>query len=190
MRYFLTFSVLAILGMSIPVSGALAFDTYSYRKIAREVIKVVHRGTATNIDALIEKNEELIAIGIEGCNEYAQDNPEYAEVMKKVVDNADAMKAMTLEDIEPAWHEGGWLKANGFDINALGHDHPVRTYLDSVLHPATAIIALEDYKQYKYPGLLIQVKKELAEVMHHLDDLEKMRGGKESHEKQYVPEEK
>lgn len=41
--------------------------------------------------------------------------------------------------------------------------------MDTIVHPATAIIALRDYKKSKDKALLQQVHDELEEVVHHVE---------------------
>ncbi len=144
-------------------------DTGTYKKIANSTIQTVLSGSVSNVDALIADQEKLIAIGIAGCKEYAKQDPKHAKLMKLVVDNADNMKAMTLDEIEPAWHDGEFVNESGIDFDAIDHFSPALSHMDSVLHPATAIIALRDYKGSGDADLLEQVKDELSEVLKHIE---------------------
>lgn len=152
--------------------AAMAFDKAGYKKLATEVVQGALGTGEVNVDALIAKNEQLMKMGIDGCREYAAKDPANAKLMQIVIDNADAMKAMTLEEIEPAWHEGEFITKNGVDFDAIDHFSPALSHMDTVVHPATAIIALRTYKASKDPALLSQVKDEISEVLEHVEHLE------------------
>ena len=156
------------------VSGAYAMDmdVTGYKKIARETIKEALSGSISDIDGLIAKQEKLMKMGIEGCREHAKEHPKDAKIMDLVIKNAEKMKAMTLDEIEEAWHEGGVLNENGIDVDSMDHMSTVLSHLDLVVHPATTYIALKEYKKTRDADLLDQVKDELAEVLKHLKHLD------------------
>lgn len=157
--------------VAFSAQAAIAMDIATFEKITNNTIKQVLSGDPGDIDALIADQEKLIAIGIKGAQDYAKEAPEYAKFMNLVIDNADKMKAMTLDEIEPAWHDGEFITASGIDFEAIDHFSKALSHMDTVLHPATAIIALREYKSFKDPDLLEQVKDELSEVLEHLDHL-------------------
>lgn len=161
--------VLLVAGILLfSMQNAMAFDKDGFIKITKATIQTVMSGKVADVDKLIADQEKAIAIAVVGCNEYAQQAPEHAKLMKLVVDNADKMKAMTLEEIEPAWHEGEFLKKQGINIDDIDHFSAALSHMDSVLHPATAIIALREYKKSQDPDFLSQVKDELSEVLEHI----------------------
>lgn len=161
------------------VSNAFAgtahqFDVKSFDKIAK---KNIGRVVSGNIDAdkMLADMEKLVELGIAGCKEHmdeAETPPEEAKIMKITMENADKMAFLTLNDIEAQWHEGGTLKANGVDISKFDHFAEVMCHYDAVVHPATAIICLNEYKKTGNEDLLEQMKDELAEVREHLKHLE------------------
>lgn len=153
------------------LSPAIAMDTATFKKIANNTIQTVLSGSVSDVDALIADQEKLIAIAIKGCKEYAKKAPKHAKFMKLVIDNADKMTQMTLDEIEPAWHDGEFVNESGIDFDAIDHFSPALSHMDAVLHPATAIIALRDYKSSGDADLLVQVKDELAEVLKHLEHI-------------------
>lgn len=160
--------VLAIL-VSIPAN---AMDVAGYKKIANATIKQALSGSVTDIDKLIADQEKLVAMGVAGCKEYAKKAPKDAKIMKIVVDNADKMMAMTLDEIEPAWHEGEVLAEHGIDFDAIDHFGAALSHMDTVVHPATSYIALKEYKKTGDEELLEQVKDELSEVLEHIGHVE------------------
>jgi len=96
---------------------------------------------------------------------------EEIKVMQLVIDNAPSMGSMSLADIEAQWHEGAFTKANGVDISGFDHFSEVLSHYDTIVHPATAIICLKQYKVFGDEALLEQVQDELTEVNEHIGHL-------------------
>jgi hypothetical protein len=92
--------------------------------------------------------------------------------MKATVENAQKMKGLSLSEVEAQWHEGSFLKGQGVNMDKYDHFSEVMCHYDTVVHPATAIIALNEYKKTNNEDYLEQVKDELAEVIQHLKHLE------------------
>jgi len=154
-------------------SGDHQFDKASFSKIAK---KTIGRVVSGNIDAdvMIADMEKLVAIGVEGCKEHmteAETPAAEAKIMQLVIDNATSMGSMSLDDIEAQWHEGAFVKANGADISSFDHFSEVLSHYDTVVHPATAIICLKQYKVSADEALLEQVQDELIEVNEHIAHL-------------------
>jgi len=176
MRRLFCISIVLVFGSvsSVFAASAHQFDVKSYDKIAKKNIGRVISG---NIDAdkMVGDMEKLVQIGVAGCKKYmgeAETPTEEVKIMKIIIENADKMAFLTLNDIEAQWHEGGVLKANGINIDKFDHFSKVLCNSDAVVHPATAIICLKEYKKSKNEDLLEQVKDELAEVKEHLKHLE------------------
>jgi len=161
------------LGSNVFAGTESQFDKKAYAKIAK---KTIGRVISNNIDVdkMSADMEKLVALGVSGCKEY-MGNPETppaeVKVMKITIENADKMKSLTLDQIETQWHEGGVLKANGVDIGKFDHFDEVMCFVDTVVHPATAIICLKEYRKTKNAELLQQIQDELAEVVEHLKHL-------------------
>lgn len=146
------------------------FDNAVYEKLAKKTIAAVISG---KIDAkqMLSDLEKMVAMGIAGCKVHINKKGTPAEekkIMKLVVEHADKMAELTLEQIEEQWHEGGVLKENDIDIDKYEHFSVVMCRLDAVVHPATGIICVNDYKKSKDDELLEQIKAELEEVVEHL----------------------
>ena len=150
------------------------FDKKTYDKIAKRTIGRIIGGNV-DADQMITDMEQLLELGIAGCKEHmgeAETPPREVKMMRITIDNAHRMPLLTLDQIEAQWHEGGVFKANGIDIDKLSHFAEVMCHYDAVVHPATAIICLKQYKKTKKEALLEQVQDELAEVRQHLKHLE------------------
>ncbi len=161
-------TLLVVSALFSSAAFAEVMDTAKFKGIATDIIKESMKGESANIDAMIQKNETLIQMGIKGSRAYAASNPEFAKLLTLTADNADAMKAMSLDQIEEEWHEFGFLSSHGIDAEAIEHFGAAISLMDSIVHPATAIIALRTYKQEPDEELLEQVKAELSEVLEHL----------------------
>ena len=150
------------------------FDVKGYDQIAKKAIGMVISG---NVDAdnMLADMEKLVGLGVSGCKEHmgeAETPPEETKIMQLTIDNAQNMTSLTLADIESQWHEGGFLKTNGVDLGEYDHFSEVMCHYDGVVHPATAIICLKEYKKTNNADLLEQIKDELAEVREHMRHLE------------------
>lgn len=154
------------------ISHAVAVDFSEFRKLAKNTISEVSSGKINNssVDKLIANQKTLIKIGISAIDEYADLYPKVAEVLKVVKGQAPMMQKLSLSEIEEQWHKGGYLKSKGVDIDEEAtHAHVAYSLMDTVVHPATVIIVLNEYKKKADQKLLDQVKDELNEVLIHLD---------------------
>jgi len=150
------------------VNGA---DLDSFTKIAKSTMDSVSNGNVDDIDKLIAMQEQLMSIGQQAITEYMEKNPDSAKMLKLVNENASKMKTMSMAEIESQWHEKGFLKNQGITGAFLEEKSVTGSLMDTVVHPATAIIALNQYKKTKDKKLLQQVHDELEEVIHHVERL-------------------
>lgn len=148
-----------------------AMDVETYIDVAKQTVSKVKKGKVKDVDKLIAQQEELMRLAIEGALQFAEENPESRKMMHLVVLNSERMKRMSLEEIEKAWHGGEYMKAHGIDINELASTDASKNYYDAVVQPATAFIALSEYKDSKDPDLLSQVEDKLTEVVMHVEQL-------------------
>lgn len=160
--------LLAVTGFFVTAVSAEVMDTETYKRIATEVIQESMKGERANTEKMISQNEQLVKMGIESSRAYAAENSEHAKLLTLTADNADVMKAMSLEEVEEQWHEFGFLASHGIDAESIEHFGPVISLMDSIVHPATAIIAVREYRKERDEEYLEQVKAELSEVLEHL----------------------
>ena len=149
------------------------FDIAKFDKIAKQAIGSIISGNV-DADAMLSDMEELLELGISGCKEHMgeEETPEVEkQLMQLVIDNAQAMTSMSLDDIEAQWHDGGAAADQGIDIEQFDHFDEVMCHYDGVVHPATCIICLNKYKKSKNDELLDQVQAELEEVREHMKHL-------------------
>ena len=148
---------------------ATAGEFDKFKQLAEDTMKQVNGGSIGDIDKLIKMQEEMVVIGAKACEQYAGKRPDDAKMLKLVAANADKMKSMSLSEIEAEWHEKGFLKSQGINTAQLEEKSVTGSLMDTVVHPATTFIALNDYKKSKDPALLEQVNDELKEVLHHIE---------------------
>ncbi len=156
------------LALVVAAGPAQAFDKSAYKDLATQTVRKAISGNINNVDALIKKQEELIQLGVKGCRQYAKNSDKHTKLMNLVADHASDMKKMSLDEIESAWHEGGFLKENGIKYEDLDHFGKAVSLMDAVVHPATTYILLNKYKKTGNAALLDQVKGELTEVLDHM----------------------
>lgn len=162
--------VAALFAFSV-ASTSHAMDVETYLKTAKKTMKAVKKNKVRNVDDLIEQQRELIRLGVEGCLEFAEKSPADAKMMHLIVLNSLKMQNLSLAEIEAEWHAGGYLRAHGIDVDKFTQADVQINYYDAIVHPATAIIALNEYKKSPDSALLEQIHDELAEVVHHVEGL-------------------
>lgn len=155
---------------SLIVSPVLALDIESFESLVDKTIAVLDSDNV-DVEELYQYQNALIELGVNGVYSYGQDNAEYATAMTFVASSAEDMKALNLEEIETEWHEGGALEAAGIDTDTLYDDDAATTYMEAVIHPATAFIAVRAYDVTGDDDYLEQVRDELEEIVDHFDDI-------------------
>lgn len=163
--------VIGALGLSLSVvaTQTSALDKENYLRLANATISEANGGFITNVNQLIAIQEKLVQLGVDGSNDYIKRHPEHADILGEVVKNADNMKNMTLDEIEAKWHSGEHMRAAGFDLDKLGHFGELYSLMDSIIHPATSYIALQEYKRTRKADLLARASAELIEVVEHVN---------------------
>lgn len=169
MKSYLVRLLLSVFIISCIATAAEAMDKKAFKAMAKDTIRQTLSGNIGDIDKLIATQNKLFAIGVQACKDHAKASPKDAKLMNLVVKNAEKMKAMNLEEIEEAWHEGGVLEENGIDFDDIDQFSAAGSYMDTVVHPATTYIALKEYKKTGDEELLEQVKDELSELLKHLE---------------------
>jgi len=150
------------------MSGAIALDKERYLELATATIKKADGGFVSNVHKLIKQQEELIKIGVEGAKAYIVTHPEHADLLNEVINNADSMKRMTLDEIEDQWHMGKYMKAKGYDLDKFDHFGELFSLMDAIIHPATSFISLKEYKRTRNVDYLARASAELSEVIVHV----------------------
>jgi len=170
---------IAILGVCFSGS-VIAIDKEEYIKTAKETIKKVKRGKVKEKDLtkLVAYQQKLIRLAVEGALAYAETSPDDRKMIHLTVLNSERMKRLSLEQIEKDWHAGDYMRSHGIEINEINHISDAMNFYDAIVHPATAIIALEEYRKDGNAEHLTQVEDELTEVVMHV---EQIGGNKEQH---------
>lgn len=148
--------------------SVFAMDTVLFTKLANETIQEANTGFVANINRLIDMQEQMIRLGVAGCKEYIAQNPDSSALLQLVVDNANNMMNLTLDEIEDQWHQGNFPKSKGVDPEKFDHFGEMFSLMDSVVHPATSYIALKEYKRTRKADNLARASAELIEVVEHV----------------------
>jgi hypothetical protein len=152
--------------------SALAMDFAAYEKATKETLQVLASAKVDDVAKLIALQDQAIAIGVEGCKEYAIAHPEHAALMNLVIKSSAGMIGMKADELEAQWGDEGTAgNAIGIDFKKIGQFDPVRNQLDVVVHPARARAYFADYATSKKPQDLEEAKGELVEVLEHLQKL-------------------
>lgn len=152
--------ILAIIISAAFAASAHAFDAEQYIETADTIIKTAKRGKVKDVDKLIDMERELIRLGVEGCLEHAEKNPTDLKLMQLVVLNSQRMRKLSLDDLQKDWIEGVYPTSHGVAIDKLGPKDPAQQFLDMVVRPAAAIIALQNFKKSKNAAMLQRVQEE------------------------------
>lgn len=163
----LFFSIMLTLGL-VSVLNASS-DVEEFKAIANSAIKAVVEDTV-DADKMMKDMDKLIVLGKKFCKKNATGKG--TKFMNLVIDNAEKMKAMTLDEIEEAWHDGEAITNAGINLDDFDHFSPVFSSADTVIHPATSYIVLKNYKKDGDKDGLAQIKDELSEVLEHASHLE------------------
>ena len=181
-KFNITLLISTLLTLAVFIMPAFAgsenkFKPDEYIKIAKKAILDFKNPTTLDVNASISDMNKLIEIAAKGCKEHIADPGTPAkegELLSILLKNKEKMTKLTLKKIEEQWHEGGLPRNNfGIDIEKWDHFSDVLSHYDSVIHPATAIICLNNWKQSKNKSLLTQAIDELAEVIEHMKALGK-----------------
>jgi len=163
-------STLAACAVIASATGAQAFDVATYRELVAETVYSIESGDA-DIAHLIAVQDQLIDIAVLGMREFIMAHPEHAQLMNFVTREIPAMRGMTLDEMETAWHDGEALSAIGMSYDTMDPYGAVFGLIDTVVDPVTAWIALTQYQNTPDDELLDIAADELSEVVEHLDAL-------------------
>ncbi len=152
-------------------SPSYALDVNEYRNIAKDTIRQMNMGIAGDIEVVIAMQEKLMILGIEAGVEFLQHDSDNARPLQLVIVNAENMKTLSLARMEVLWVQRKFLKDKGIDPEDLDNFSVMAILMDSVIHPATAYTALEEYKNTGNPELLTRVKIELLEALNKIGQL-------------------
>lgn len=159
-------------GVTLAAEAEHGFDTQSYLKLAKQSIGLALKEKSP--DSIKANAQKMLAMAKEGCEEHmeAADTPaDEKKLMALVLEHADSMARLSLEEMDTDWHEGGKAKAAGIDIEAMDHFSEAISHYDAVLQPSIVIILVNDYEKTGNPGLMEQVVEELKEIVEHMDHL-------------------
>jgi hypothetical protein len=158
--------------LAIYAANAKAEDWQPFEKMAMTTIDAVKNGNVKDIDGLLLLQERLMDFGVRACKNYARLHPEDAGLFELVINNAENMKFLSLKEIKTQWHAKHFLLSHGIAVNKLHQNSLTGSLLDTIVRPATAYIALREYRHTKNARLLRLVDTELSEAVFQLTYLQ------------------
>ncbi len=161
-------SGLAGLGLLASVGAAEAMSASSYtayKQLAESGIQKLSAPAFSDVEGLRSLTNQVIEVGVRGAREYAEQSPGSAKLMNLLVANVDNMRKMTIPEIEEAWHDGGFIEANGINYDFSASDTPDVNHVEAVVHAVTILLLLEEYEKSQDKDMLEQARDEFAEVI-------------------------
>ena len=115
---------------------------------------------------MVEKGKAVIVAVV------AQDAAN-GEVLEFVASNVGKMYSETLESVETKWHKGGAIKAAGLGsiYEKIDNRSAPSAAIDMMVHPVTAILALQAYNKDQNKAHLQQVVTELKKLIEKMGNL-------------------
>ena len=139
-----------------------------YQTLTNEVIQAVVSENLADINGLKGKLEEATKLGLEMASTVSASNPDGKQLLDFLAQNVGKIKTSNLEAIEHDWHHGGAFKAAGIKHDEFDHYGAVIGAKDAVVHPLTALAALNQYEATKNPEFLETAQAELEEIIGQL----------------------
>lgn len=176
MRHLLTLATVLGLAFASPLAHAEsivpAADVAAVDAILKEVIKEAASGKVADVDGAVAKLNTAVEKGKAMIALVAAKDEANKKALEFVAAHADKMKTETLETIEANWHAGKAMKdAGAGDYEKIDQAGAAAAAMDTVIHPVTAILALQEYKKDQKKDHLDQVVSELEELVGHLKHL-------------------
>lgn len=150
-----------VFGVTTP---AHAIDALLYASTAETAIKFAKRGKTKELDKLEAEVKALLRLGIEGCLEYAEENPADAKMMHLVVLNSARIPKLPREQIDTEWNRAGYLKSHGVDVDKYNIRATQLSLYFSVVRPATALAAIANFRRNQDGAALEKATDELVDA--------------------------
>lgn len=148
-------------------SGVSPADKAALQSTLEGVVRQAESGSLSSVDAAIETLNGAVEKGKAIIGAVSAQDSANRKVLEFVAASVDKMYGETLQSIEDNWHRGDAIHIAGLGetYDKIAKDSPAIVAIDSVVHPVTAILALEAYKRDKKKEHLDQVVAELRELL-------------------------
>ncbi|MDH5328223.1 MAG: hypothetical protein OEZ68_09055 [Gammaproteobacteria bacterium] len=151
--------------------NTIASELSNFRSITSSAITTLRSDKPIDIDRLIRMQEQLMQLGIQACSDYALTHPQDAHIIKLVIDSTNTMRNLTLAQIDSQWHTRQALLDRNIEPEKIEHFSLIGDLMNTIIHPATAYIALVKYKKTRDKQLLQRAEQELSDLLQHLDHI-------------------
>ena len=148
-------------------ANSLEENKAQYKALSEQIIQEINSKNLSNTQNNLN---DLTNIGVAIANNVAESNPNGKELLTFLTQNINTIKSQNIEAIESNWHEGKAFPANA-NHDSFDHHSAVSTAKEAVVHPLTALVALQEYQKTKNPDFLKTAKFEINEVLDHLGNL-------------------
>lgn len=175
----LLFAYALAIGLAIvaPVANAASVlspaDRTAITTTLNDVIKQAEAGAIKDVDPVITTLKGVAEKGKVILGALAAQDAANRKVLEFVAANVDKIYRETLESIETNWHKGGAIKAAGLGsiYEKIEERGAASAAINMVVHPVTAILALQSYKKDQKKAHLEQVVTELKELIDYMKNL-------------------
>jgi len=154
-------------------SGVAPADKTAIVSSLEGIIKQAETGSIKDVDPVIAALKGVVEKGKAVVAAVAARDAANRKLLEFVGASVDKMYGEDLESIETNWHKGGAAKTAGpgADFEKVDERSPASAAMTSVIHPVTAILALQAYKKEPQKAHLDQVAKELKEQIERMASL-------------------
>ena len=164
--------------LSLPLSADTSAAVKEYHTVGQEVMKSI---LTQDIDVakITKQVDVLVASGIVIAKEYMAKHPETTPVLEVLVSKIEKLKGESFETLEADWHDVGYFKKPGNEVDFDFDDEDLEHVLDPlhvVIHPLLVLRAAEAYEKSKSVDELQVMKEEMGEGLEQLHTLQKTLG--------------
>lgn len=166
---------LLLLGCQLIAGTVQAFDHERYVALARSGISDISaliQHAPVDQDRLRATLDDMLAIGVHGCRSFMSHPAANTTLLELVLEQSTTMSQLSTAEISAQWYRGDLPKKYEIDIAALDHFGDISiNYMDSIVHPATALILLREYQATGDLFALKAARHELKEAIEHVERL-------------------
>ncbi len=154
-------------------SGVSPADKAELTSTLVSVVKLAETGKLASVDSVIDTLKGAVEKGKAVIAAVAAQDSVNRKVLEFVAASAGKMYDETLQSIEDNWHRGDaiHLAGMGETYDKIDKGSPANVAIDAVVHPVTAVLALEAYKKDQKKEHLDQVAAELNELLDAMKNL-------------------
>lgn len=159
-----------LFALHVNASGnTLEQNKAQYQTLVQGVVQGIVSGdtSPTNVKAWEAQLNQAANIGIEMSKQVMAQDPSGQALLGYLIKNVGQIKSSDLDTIEAQWHHGGAFPAE-MKHDSFDHYGAVIGAKDAVVHPLTALVALQQFESTQNPEFLQTAQAELEEIIGQL----------------------